>query len=76
MPPPTVYPGRGYVLAEVNFPTIVNGKIELTSSVAAPKRVRYMFSGTGNLFNSVSIPVEGGANVTRLPASLFEWTIP
>jgi len=58
--------------------TIVGGnKIELMSSVAGPKKIRYMFSGTGNLFNSVNIPVEGGtATVTRLPASIFEWTIP
>jgi len=56
---------------------VAPNKIELTSSVAAPKRIRYLFSGTGNLFNSVNIPVEGGtATVTRLPASIFEWTIP
>jgi sialate O-acetylesterase len=51
--------------------------IELTSSVAAPKRVQYGISAAGNLWNTVSIPIEGGAaTVTQLPASLFDVTFP
>jgi sialate O-acetylesterase len=58
--------------------TIVGEKIEVVSSrVAAPRKVRYMYSGAGNLYNVVSIPVEGGAaTVTALPASLFEVSVP
>ncbi|HVF84816.1 MAG TPA: sialate O-acetylesterase, partial [Abditibacteriaceae bacterium] len=54
--------------------TIVGNTIELTSSrVSAPKFVRYQWGSIGNLFNSVNIPVEGGASViTRLPTSMFQ----
>jgi sialate O-acetylesterase len=54
--------------------TIVGNTIELTNSrVSAPKFVRYQWGSIGNLFNSVNIPVEGGASViTRLPTSMFQ----
>jgi sialate O-acetylesterase len=57
---------------------IVGNTIEVSSSrVAAPKKVRYAYGGAGNLFNNVSVPVEGGtATLTRLPASLFEVSVP
>lgn len=55
---------------------IVGNTIEF-SGVTNPKRVRFGYGGAGNLFNIVSIPVEGGAATeTRLPASLFELTLP
>jgi hypothetical protein len=57
--------------------TVVGNTIEITSSVAAPKSVRYGFGSIGNLFNAVSIPVAGGAaTVTRLPASMFQIDFP
>jgi len=63
-----------YVSATV---TVVGNQIQLRSNrVSAPKRVRYAFSGAGNLTNTVSIPTEGGNTVTSLPASLFEITLP
>jgi len=57
--------------------TIVGNTIQLTSSVTAPKHVRYGMSGVGNLFNAVNIPTEGGTKtVTQLPASLFQIDFP
>jgi len=51
---------------------IVGDTVEVTSSVATPKSVRYGFSSGANLSNNVSIPVEGGVGtVTQLPGSLF-----
>lgn len=56
---------------------IVGDTVEVTSSVSAPKAVRYGFSSGANLSNTVSIPVEGGtATVTQLPGSLFELKFP
>lgn len=47
------------------------------SKVSTPVRVRYGYGTVGNLSNSVSIPVEGGAStVTQLPASQFDLTVP
>lgn len=56
---------------------IVGNTIELSSStVPNPALVRYQFGSVGNLFNSVNIPVEGGASaVTMLPTSMFELVI-
>jgi sialate O-acetylesterase len=57
--------------------TIVGNTIEFTGNLTNPKRVRFGYGGQGNLFNIVNIPVEGGAATeTRLPASLFELTVP
>ena len=52
---------------------IVGNTIQVSSSqVSAPARVKYQFSGTGNLYNSVNILTEGGSVlVDRLPASMF-----
>ena len=56
---------------------IVGDTVEVTSSVTAPRSVRYGFSSGANLSNNVSIPVEGGtATVTQLPGSLFELKFP
>ena len=56
---------------------IVGDTVEVTSSVSAPKAVRYGFSSGANLSNSVNIPVEGGAaTLTYLPGSLFELKFP
>ena len=57
---------------------IVGNTIQVSSSVAAPKRVQYGYASTGgNLRNVVSIPTEGGSViVSRLPASEFEITLP
>jgi len=52
--------------------TIAGTTIVVTSSrVSAPVAVRYAMNGTGNVVNSVSIPVEGGRTVTSLPGSLY-----
>lgn len=56
---------------------IVGDTVEVTSSVAAPKAVRYGYSSGANLSNNISVPVEGGAaTVNRLPGSLFELKFP
>ena len=48
-----------------------------SSRISTPTRVRYGYGTVGNLSNSVSIPVEGGvSNVTQLPGSQFDLTIP
>lgn len=48
-----------------------------SSRVTTPTRVRYGYGTVGNLSNSVSIPVEGGAStVTQLPASQFDLAVP
>jgi sialate O-acetylesterase len=48
-----------------------------SSRITTPTRVRYGYGTVGNLSNSVSIPVEGGAStVTQLPASQFDLTVP
>jgi sialate O-acetylesterase len=58
--------------------TIVGNTIHVSSSrVSAPKRIKYQFGGTGNVFNHVNIPVEGGvSSVDRLPASMFSLQFP
>lgn len=58
--------------------TIVGNTIQVTASrISAPRRVRYGWSGAGNLRNAVSIPTEGGAKtVSVLPASLFQVNLP
>jgi sialate O-acetylesterase len=56
---------------------VVGDTVEVTSSVAAPKAVRYGFSAGANLSNNVNVTTEGGAStVTRLPGSLFELKFP
>jgi sialate O-acetylesterase len=46
--------------------------IQVLSSVAAPANVQYAVSAAGNVFNRVSIPVEGGKKIIdRLPGSLL-----
>lgn len=57
---------------------LVNNTLQAsTSRVPAPKHLRYGFGSTGNLFNTVNIPTEGGrSNVTQLPASLFQVDFP
>lgn len=51
--------------------------VQLSTAVAGITRVQYSQSGLGNLFNRVLIPTEGGAkSVDRLPASLFDLTVP
>lgn len=56
---------------------IVGDTVEVTSSVAAPKAVRYGYSSGANLSNNISVPVEGGAaTFNRLPGSLFELKFP
>ncbi len=54
--------------------TISGNTVVVTSSVSAPKYLKYGFvSGDANLSNVVNIPVEGGTGtVTYLPTSLFE----
>jgi sialate O-acetylesterase len=45
-------------------------------SVANPARVQYSYKSVGNLYNSVSVPTEGGGvTVDRLKASEFEITL-
>ena len=58
--------------------TLAGNTIRVSSSrVATPKMVRYGFSATGNLFNVVNVPIEGGtASITRLPGSLFDVRFP
>jgi sialate O-acetylesterase len=57
--------------------TLLGNTIEVTSGVNPPKKLRYGYSGAGNLYNTVNIPVDGGNNtVTQLPASLFEMPLP
>lgn len=52
--------------------TIVGSTIVVTSSrVSAPVVMRYALGGTGNVTNTVNIPVEGGRSVTALPGSLY-----
>lgn len=52
---------------------ISGNTVTLTSSVAVPAKVQFAYSGTGNLFNRVYVPTEGGASsVDRLKASEFE----
>ena len=47
--------------------------VQLTSSITGINRVQYGVSALGNLYNLVSIPIEGGTKtVDRLPASLFD----
>lgn len=57
---------------------LVNNTLQASSSrIATPKHLQYGFGSPGNLFNSVSIPTEGGkSNVTELPASLFQVDFP
>jgi sialate O-acetylesterase len=57
---------------------LVNNTMQAaTSRVPTPKHLRYGFGSTGNLFNAVNIPTEGGrSNVTMLPASLFQVDFP
>jgi sialate O-acetylesterase len=57
---------------------LVNNTMQASASrVSTPKHLRYGFGGTGNLFNAVNIPTEGGkSNVTQLPASLFQVDFP
>lgn len=68
--------------ASGNFVTatalLVNNTMQAsTSRVSAPKHLQYGFGSTGNLFNAVNIPTEGGkSNVTELPASLFQVDFP
>jgi sialate O-acetylesterase len=53
---------------------IVGNTVEVwSSSVASPARVQYSYSGTGNLYNHVSIPTEGGTVIVdRLKVSEFQ----
>jgi sialate O-acetylesterase len=71
-PGPLTIAGASGSFASANA-VIVGNTIHVSSSqVSAPTRVKYQFGSTGNLFNSVNIPVEGGsATVTMLPASMF-----
>jgi sialate O-acetylesterase len=71
-PGPFAVAGTSGSFASANA-VIVGNTIHVSSSqVSSPTRVKYQFGSTGNLFNSVNIPVEGGsATVTRLPASMF-----
>jgi sialate O-acetylesterase len=71
-PGPFAVAGASGSFASANA-VIVGNTIQVSSSqVSAPTRVKYQFGSTGNLFNSVNIPVEGGtATVTMLPASMF-----
>jgi sialate O-acetylesterase len=63
-------PGGRYQTATA---TIVGNTVVLTSKVAAPRSVRYQWGSIGNLFNAISVPVEGGtSSITRLPASLVQ----
>ncbi|HEX8906597.1 MAG TPA: hypothetical protein VF771_17230, partial [Longimicrobiaceae bacterium] len=53
--------------------TISGNTIVLTSKVAAPHSLRYQWGSIGNVFNSINVPVEGGASsITRLPASMVQ----
>ena len=55
---------------------IVGNTIEVVSSLAQPRRVQFAYSGSGNVFNAVSIPTEGGTVIVdRLKASEFEITV-
>jgi sialate O-acetylesterase len=74
--PVTLAPSSGrYVTATA---MLVNNTMQAsTSRVPAPKHLQYGFGTTGNLFNAVNIPTEGGkSNVTVLPASLFQVDFP
>lgn len=63
-------PGGRYQTATA---TISGNTIVLTSKVAAPHSVRYQWGSIGNVFNSINVPVEGGASsITRLPASMVQ----
>ncbi|HEX8904217.1 MAG TPA: sialate O-acetylesterase, partial [Longimicrobiaceae bacterium] len=63
-------PGGRYQAATA---TISGNTIVLTSKVAAPHSVRYQWGTIGNVFNSINVPVEGGASaITRLPASMVQ----
>lgn len=56
--------------------TIVGNTVELASGVTSPVTIRYQFGSVGNLFNSLAIPIEGGAGtLDRLPTSMFELTL-
>jgi len=52
--------------------TIVGNTIQVTSSVSGARHVQYSISSLGNVFNIVSIPIEGGKTYTRIPGSLFQ----
>ncbi|HSU53622.1 MAG TPA: sialate O-acetylesterase [Candidatus Dormibacteraeota bacterium] len=57
--------------------SIVGNSIPVTSSVSGAKHVQYAFSAAGNVFNIVSVPIEGGTKTyTRLPGSLFQLDFP
>lgn len=74
--PVTLAPSSGrYVSATA---LLVNNTMQAsTSRVSTPKHLQYGFGSTGNLFNAVNIPTEGGkSNVTELPASLFQVDFP
>lgn len=53
---------------------LVNNTLQASANrVSTPVHLQYGFGSSGNLFNSVNIPTEGGkSNVTELPASLFQ----
>ena len=62
-----------------NATATVNGNvIYVSSSVAAPKIIRYQWDyGVGNLRNDVTVFTQGGSTlVNRLPASQFEIRLP
>lgn len=57
--------------------SIVGNTVQVSNStVSSPAKVRYQFGSVGNFYNSVSIPVEGGAStVDMLPTSMFEYVV-
>ncbi len=74
--PVTVASASGqYVAASALL--VANAMQASAGRVSTPKHLQYGFGGSGNLFNSVNVPIEGGrSNVTKLPASLFQLDFP
>ena len=63
-------PGGRYSSATAK---IVGNTIVLTTKVTGAHSVRYQWGSIGNVFNSINVPVEGGASsITRLPASMVQ----